>query len=188
MWHAEFSLTAVSSCSIAAPLLLSLPLPLLLVSVLRSPGILLGWLACVWMWILCPELTSVTIRTQLNSTACSQKHQPASSPDQVGPHRNRLTTRTVQIHISTTHNTGRDATYSIEIDLILTVTDTQTDSQHTVIDTQRIDTTQIHSNRQKTHRRHTQTCRTEISDVVLRWLLVRFVLTSFQLSWPLCHR
>lgn len=39
--------------------------------------------ACVWMWIPCPELMSVTIRTQPNSTACSRRFQTASSPEQV---------------------------------------------------------------------------------------------------------
>lgn len=35
------------------------------------------WLACVWMWILCPELMSATIRMQPNSTSCRMRLQPA---------------------------------------------------------------------------------------------------------------
>lgn len=35
------------------------------------------------MWILYPEPMCVTIRTQLNSTVCSQRLQPANSPEQV---------------------------------------------------------------------------------------------------------
>lgn len=49
----------------------------------NGPVVLLSVLACVWMWILYPELMCVTIRTQLNSTVCSQKLQPANSPEQV---------------------------------------------------------------------------------------------------------
>lgn len=89
------SLTAASLCSTAAPLLLWLPLLLLLlllgmnlVTVLWPPLTLVWLVACVWMWILCPELTYVTIRTQPNSTACSRTLQPANSPEQVRAQRN----------------------------------------------------------------------------------------------------
>lgn len=79
------NLVAVSSCSIAAPLLLSLLLLLWMLPMmtLQRPVLLLCGLACVWVWILCPELMSVTIRTQTNSTACNQKPQPANTPEQV---------------------------------------------------------------------------------------------------------
>lgn len=77
--------TAASLCSITAPLLLSLPLLLLLLlwmlMVINLVTVL--HVACVWMWVLCPELMSVTIRTQPNSTACSRRFQAASSPEQV---------------------------------------------------------------------------------------------------------
>lgn len=89
------SLTAASLCSTAAPLLLWLPLLLLLlllgmnlVTVLWPPLTLVWLVACVWMWILCLELTYVTIRTQPNSTACSRRLQPANSPEQVRAQRN----------------------------------------------------------------------------------------------------
>lgn len=78
----DLTLTAVSFCITAAPLLLSLLL-LLLWMMLQRAVVLLSVLACVWMWILYPELMCVTIRTQLNSTVCSQKLQPANSPEQV---------------------------------------------------------------------------------------------------------
>lgn len=99
IWHAVIPLVftvtsliycpfpAVSLRSITAPWLLSLPLLLLLVmnlmTALRPPFVLVCLVACVWTWILCPKLTSVTIRTQTNSTTCTQRFQAANSSQQV---------------------------------------------------------------------------------------------------------
>lgn len=77
----------------------------------RCCGRLWFWcvlVVCVWMWILCPELTSVTIRTQPNSTACSRSLQPANSPEKVRAQKNRATLQSIyyktQVHESWVKN------------------------------------------------------------------------------------